>query len=341
MALGPEKRKFKKLADQTRFVYSDNNISDDLIKVSPYVYYTGMTYTATHYKDCSRIALHHLIKTGRFTELNDDILHILSDYQYLNSYLIRKRLSHLRGQPEIKKEAMREVLRKMVNYGLLVQYELIHTDANGHEQGSPFIYGLTSAGERHLREQRSWRLSNNATGITFTCSTALRILAENQFSIMLEHQYEKSGIISYCDFSKDVYNACGIRMLYGIQLPDGGELALFVFAVRNDPDWSRLFLSQLRRLKEYMSNNQLLVASVLVIVDTEWLSMACERCRCCENDLKGLDVFYATDTSFIMEDHVFDRLIEVKSEYNYSSRSIFRLDLEQPQEIDTKEEGCI
>lgn len=337
MAIGPEKRKFKKISRQSLFVYPDD-ASDDVIKVSPYVYYNGMTFTSTKYKDCSRMALHHLIKTGRFTELNDDILHILSDYQYLNSYLIRKRLSYLRGQPEMKKESMREILRKMVNYGLLVQYELIHTDSSGHEQGSPFIYGITPAGERHLREQRSWRLSNNATNITFTCQTALRILAENQFSIMLEHQYEKRGLISYCDFSKDVYAACGIRMLYGIQLPDGGELALFVFAVRNDPDWSKLFLKQLRGLKSYMADNNLSMASTLIIVDTEWLAMTCERCRCSEAELKDLDVFYATDTSFIMEDNVFDRLIEVKPEKNYSSRTIFRIDLEPCTDAE-KEEG--
>lgn len=338
MAMGPDKRKFKKMTEQSRFVYKSEDLSDNRIKVSPYVYYNGMTFTTTKYKDCSRLALHQLIKTGKFTELNDDILHILSDYQYLNSYLIRKRLSYLKGQPEMKKESMREILRKMVNYGLLAQYEMIHTDANGHVQGSPFIYGLTSAGERHLREQRGWRLSGNATGITFTCQTALRILAENQFSIMLEHQYEKSGVISYCDFSKDVYAACGIRMLYGIQLPDGGELALFVFAVRNDPDWSKLFLSQLRRLKEYMQSNQLFMASILIIVDTEWLAMECERCRCCEEDLKSFDIFYATDTSFIMENNVFDRLIEVKPEKNYSSRTIFRLDIGQTSDA-SKEEG--
>ena len=338
MAIGPGKRKFQKMTEQTRFEYTPDMLSDNVIKVSPYVYYSGMTYTSTKYKDCSRMALHQLIKSGRFSELNDDILHILSDYQYLNSYLIRKRLSYLKGQPEMKKDAMREILRKMVNYGLLIQYELIHTDSAGHEQGSPFIYGLTPAGERYLREQRSWRRSNNATGINFTCPTVLRILAENQFSIMLEHQYEKSGVISYCDFSKDVYAACSIRMLYGIQLPDGGELALFVFAVRNDPDWSKLFLNQLRRLKDYMQINHLSMASILVIVDTEWLAMECERCRCCEDDLKTFDIFYATDTSFIMENTVFDRLIEVKPEKNYSSRTIFKLDIGQTSK-EPKEEG--
>lgn len=326
MIIRPNPRKIKSIPDSLKHFRVETDAAEERIKVSPYVYHTDMKYRIVKKRDCSRLMTHQLIRSGGFTQLSYDILGILNDYDYLNAYLLRQRLSHITDKDPIKKEIMREQLKKMVNYGLVIQYELVHTDSAGKEQGSPFIYGLSPSGTRFLTEQRGWRKGKTKIP-AFSCENALRILAENQFSIVLENQYDKTDTLTYCDFSHYVYESCGVRMLYGIKLPEEGELALFAFAARNTPDWNTLLLTQLRNLLSYMKENNNLMASILIIVETEWLAMQCEKLRCCENDLKHLDVFYATDTSFLMEDHVFDRLIEVNPQKDYSSRTIFRLSI--------------
>lgn len=74
-------------------------------------------------------------------------------------------------------------------------------------------------------------------------------------------------------------------------------IALFALSIRQDPQWSNRYLMLLRNLRTFMEKHQIKNASIMVIVESEWFSMACERVRCCENDLKNLDVFYATDVS--------------------------------------------
>lgn len=109
-------------------------------------------------------------------------------------------------------------------------------------------------------------------------------------------------------------------------------IALFAFSIRQDPQWSSRYLMLLRNLRTFMGKHQIKNASIMVIVESEWFSMACERVRCCENDLKNLDVFYATDVSFVTENDVFNRLIDVLPANDYSKRSIFRLNIRNSEQ---------
>ncbi len=320
-------RVFEKISETKRLFLSDD-AGLRPIKVSPYLYRKGLSIVRTQKRECSRMAMRQLVKDGRFSKLQEQILYILEQFGFLNSYLIRVRISSLTGKTPMKKELMRAILKSLVDDGLLVQYELVYTDAEGKKQGSPFIYGLASGGRRYLKEQcRKKRLTIRYPNEEVSCGLLLRILAENQFAVSLENQFRNRKILTYSDFSGSVYQACGVRMFYTLQASSESEIALYAFSVRQDEGWEDLFLVQLNSLCTYMVRSGTMSSSILVIVDTEWLAMGCEEIRCANDSLSALDVFYATDTSFVEEDSVFDRLIEVRKEQNEMIRSVFRLEL--------------
>lgn len=334
MSQSNAKSMFTSLPGAARIEVDNIEIEDneENLKVSPYLYHDGMYFKCKGRKDVPFVLLNSILKEN-LPSLYFDLLCILSDYTYLNSFLLRKRLAYLKNHEEMSITGMRRTLNAMRQKGLILEYELFHQGEDQSIKGSPFIYAVSPLGCKYLKKSRPYKfIKNEEQSIPFECERVLRILSENQFSILFEEQYEPCGRVTYCDFSDFVYKNSGIRMLYGIKLPSNDVIALFAFSIRQDPQWSSRYLMLLRNLRTFMEKQQIKNASIMVIVESEWFSMACERVRCCENDLKNLDVFYATDVSFVTESDVFNRLIDVLPANDYSKRSIFRLNIRNSEQ---------
>lgn len=310
----------------------------DTIKESPFIYREGMIATKIKSRDTSAFLLTQMLINGTFTKLHSDILNILYDFTYLNAYLLRQRLSHLNKEPPINAISFRKILKDMLKKGLIVQYEIKTPTGNDEYKGSPFIYAVSLGGLHYLKKQKGWKYRNTVSAVPFSVERALCILAENQFFIMLEEQYGDTDILNHVDFCGNSYHYAGVRGMYGIRLQDNSIMSLFVFAVRRTKDWYKDFTSLLQQVQEYhRRTSQGELCSILVICETEAQSMECERVRCSVEQIKQLEVFYTTDSSPLMENDVFDRLIQVDPKDNYSKRTIFRLNLRQ--ETEGKGEG--
>lgn len=91
------KSMFTALPGAARIEVDDIEIEDneENLKVSPYLYHDGMYFKCKGRKDVPFVLLNSILKEN-LPSLYFDLLCILSDYTYLNSFLLRKRLAYLK-----------------------------------------------------------------------------------------------------------------------------------------------------------------------------------------------------------------------------------------------------
>ena len=117
----------------------------------------------------------------------------------------------------------------------------------------------------------------------------------------------------------------GVPAVYTFRISDNVDLQVFLLSVRNNSGWSKEYLNVLRKIcKNYVGEKNMVV---LVICESEYQAMECAKRRNCEKELQELKVFYVTDTSILSENRVFNRLIDIQPDDDYSNRSTFRLEI--------------
>ena len=306
---------------------------DDIIceKKSPFIVYEYMRYKRVKKRDCSNIEINRLLANGVLTDAHDKVFKILGKFGYLNSFMIRTYLSHITGgQYDFDAVQMRKLLKNMVKLGFLLQYELFHADEEGLQegelQGSPFIYCLSAGGIKYLKKQG---ITNNHEALNkpFDVTEVLHILSFNQFHIMFIKQYGRTALVRTLDYYGQIYEYIKVSGMYTLRIQKDDVLHLFVQPIRNDRKWSFKFLSTLRNIKLYTDKNKINCFIVLFICETEYQAMECAKKQNCDADIKDIEVFFETDTSLITEKDVFDRLISVQPQNDYSCRNIVKLNL--------------
>ena len=177
---------FTALPGAARIEVDDIEIEDneENLKVSPYLYHDGMYFKCKGRKDVPFVLLNSILKEN-LPSLYFDLLCILSDYTYLNSFLLRKRLAYLKNHEKMSTTGMRRTLNAMRQKGLILEYELFHKGEDQSIKGSPFIYAVSPLGYKYLKKSRPYKfIKNEEQSIPFECERVLRILSENQFSIL-------------------------------------------------------------------------------------------------------------------------------------------------------------
>lgn len=297
-------------------------------RVSPFTYYKGMYYRRTKIRSCSIADIKRMIKQNDITQAHHLVIEGLNKFTYLNAFMIRCYLNYAsKGTITISTVKCRKLLKGMVSKGLLQQYEFMHKDEEGKEQGSAFIYALSSGGLKYsIQANMSVTSKKGEREDVFSITKVLSMLAVNQFHILFESQYEPCGVVAMSSIYKEVYKLANVASDYLIWLPDHSMLNMYVMAVRVVPNWSEEYLQSIRRLDAYMQSRKYKTCFLLVICETEHQAMECERFKCC-NGLARVPVFYTTDASIVTYQDVFERLIQVEQEGNYGERTIFRLQI--------------
>ncbi len=316
----------KKLSGQPNPLSGVGNGGAEKEKISPFIYYEGMSYRKIKKRDSSGFEIQRMLINGTLTECHDRVMRIMGQYGYLNSYLLRTHLAHISGgKHDYDGSHMRRVLKGMVQTGLLIQYELLHMEA-GEICGSPFLYALSNGGVRYLKRMGMHGV-HPFLKIPFDIVKVLELVSYNQFHIMFLRQHGFSPAYMHDEYFGGCYQAFGVPNLYILKLPAGSRLCLYAISVRGGEGWTKKYLSQLRAVCRYLGENHILDAAVLAVCETEAQAMQCARKKGCEADLKALVVFYVTDTAVMEEDDVFGRLIDVRSEGDYCRRQTVRLQL--------------
>lgn len=144
---------FTALPGAARIEVDDIEIEDneENLKVSPYLYHDGMYFKCKGRKDVPFVLLNSILKEN-LPSLYFDLLCILSDYTYLNSFLLRKRLAYLKNHEKMSTTGMRRTLNAMRQKGLILEYELFHKGEDQSIKGSPFIYAVSPLGYKYLKK---------------------------------------------------------------------------------------------------------------------------------------------------------------------------------------------
>lgn len=310
-----------------RIALNDVAKTEDIkIKTSPFIYRKGEEISVVRKRNCSKIRMHSMVQNGQFTQVHEDILRILQDYTYLNSFLIRKRLSYLYQRPIMAQDSFRKILKSMVDNGLLIQIELYYYK-HDIKNGSPFIYALSQGGKNYLKEKRKWHFGITKESEPLDIGRMLCILAENQFLIMTEAQYASTNLLSYMGHNAPVMRNAGIRILYGFRLPSNARWELFGFAIRDTEDCMSSFLSHLESIQQISEDNHFAGFSVLCIIENESQSILLEKERAKHPEFDGIDVIFTTDLSIISNKSVFERLISVSVQGAKAEKIIFSWNL--------------
>lgn len=298
----------------------------EMEKLSPFIYYPGMTYCRVRKRDCSNSEISRMIVNGILDERHDMIIKMLGKHGYLNSYLIRVYLEHISGGTYAYNVSdMRKMLKSLVGHGLLMQYEFKH-ERNGVVHGSPFIYAISGGGIRYLKKQGIKKM-HPSVGQPFNLVDVFTIISTNQFHIRMISQYGKTPAIRMEDYYGECHRKTGAGSLYCINLADGSIFYIILLSVRKAEGWKQNFLKVLRKIRAYASERCIEPYAVFVICETEFMAMECARYKNCEAYIKDIDAFYLTDTSLVGEGMIFDRVIEVVPRKDYSTRYTFALRL--------------
>lgn len=295
-------------------------------KISPFIIQPGMKFKRVRKRDCSNSEISKLLANGCLEEKHDLIIKMLGKYGLLNSYLIRTNLYHIsKGLYDYSALSMRKILKALVNYGLLVQYEFVHEE-NGIIHGSPFIYSISGGGIKYLKKQGINRIHPFVSKV-FTIKDAFMLMPMNQFHIKFLEQYEKSPGMKMDDYFGKCYQKTGAGNLYNICLSDNRTINIYLISVRKMEGWHTEYLKKLRKICIYSQEINLDQYAVFVICETEYMAMECARYKNCEAFIKDIDVYYIKDTSLLEDEGVLNRIIDVKPQNDYSERSTFSLKL--------------
>lgn len=318
-----------------KFNHSTENI-DTKVKTSPFSYFHGMKYELTKKRDCTIRDIHNLIKKGIFTDKHYAIIRVLYDYTYLNAFLIREAVAIETDNKIILTAAScRQILKSLVNEGVLLQYSFSHIDAEGKLKGSPFIYKLSPGGIRYMKGHslnknkilKLFDTIKKEDERPFSIVPTLNLLTMNQFHIMFMKSFRNKPYL----YDVKYYKVFEIRKkpivfpgVYELKMPQFGcTLTLFVYSIRTNDGWAREHLDMLRKIKDCTEYYNMSGIGVLVVCETEYQAMRAQRYKSCEAELKDLDVFYICDTSMVENENILSQLIEVLPDDNYTTRRIF------------------
>lgn len=301
-------------------------VTEELVedRMSPFILHPGMKYRRVKRRDCSGGEIQRLLAEGGITECHDAIIKALGKYGYLNSFLTRTYLFHISGGGfDYDYSHMRRILKDLIKKGLIMSYELFYV-ADGTEHGSPFFYTLSGGGIKYLKHQGITEL-HPIISKPFSIENVLNLLALNQFHVTFMQQYGKNVIVRCEDYYDTVFKALGVPAVYTFKLRNEIDFQIALLSVRNSGKWVKKYLNQLRSLADNMESFQNLI--ILTICESEYQTMECAKKQNCERSLQDMDVFYITDTSIISGKNIFDRIIEVRPENDYSIRRTFRLNI--------------
>lgn len=312
-----------------RLNYGNGRIYDkgeEMEKVSPFTCYPGMTYRRVRNRDCSIGEIGRMIANGILDERHDLVIKMLGKYGYLNSYLIRTCLENISGgRYAYDVSEMRRILRMLVNRGFLVQYEFRH-ECEGVVHGSPFIYSISGGGLAFLKKQ-GIKGVHPLAGRPFNMTDALGIISTNQFHIRFMIQFGKSEAFRMDDYYGECYRKTGAGNLYCINLSDGSAFHIFLLSARKGDGWQKNYLMILRKIRAYACRSGIEAYAVLVVCETECMAMECARYKDCDACVRNMTAYYLTDTSLLGEGGMFDRVIDVSPQKDYTTRRTFALEL--------------
>ena len=164
-------------------------------------------------------------------------------------------------------------------------------------------------------------------GQPFNMLDVLGIISTNQFHIRFTIQFGKSVAFRLDDYYGECYRRTGAANLYCVNLGDESIFHIILLSVRRADGWQQKFLKALRKICSYAREGGIDPYAVFVICETEYMAMECARYKDCEAFVRDIDVYYLTDTSLVGEGGIFDRIIDVRPQKDYSTRYTFALKL--------------
>ncbi len=256
-----------------------------------------LEFDKTHDKYRARTNIAALIAKGVLKSSDKSILDFLSQYEYLNAYLIRcLYVGSEDGGTESDARAMPKKLKALLKTGLISRFRIVYVDSFGVEHSSPFIYQLGASSNMLLSEEERQK-----KGIVIpTPENVMRRLAFNQFMIIVTLQY----------MYRRIYLTSGYNSLYNdgqvIITVKENRIAFNVLSVRNDPNWKNMFKDKLKNKRNEFP--------YLVICESEKAALDIDYFKKHTAGISGVGTFYVCDYACISGEPVFDQILCISSD---------------------------
>ncbi len=266
-----------------------------------------LEFDRTHEK--SRANISTLIEKGIIKSSDKSILDFLSQYTYLNAYLIRCLYTgNEDGGTVSDTKAMRKKLKALLKTGLISRFRIVYVDSFCVEHSSPFIYQLGSTASLLLSEE-----DRQKRGIVIpTVEGVMRRLAFNQFMITVTLQY----------MYKRIYLTSGYDSLYNdgqvVITVKENRIAFNVLCIRSDKNWKNLFKDKVTKKKNEFP--------YIVVCESEKAALDIDYYKRHSPGMSGVGTFYVCDYACISGEPVFDQILCVSSA-DCSSYDIYKFDV--------------
>lgn len=287
----------------------------------PYSWHEGTKIEYHEPKHKIIVDIKKLFAEHWITENDTAILIKLTEYEYLNAFLLYQTL---KAQfPELKQNYVTNRLKQMEGRGLVKRFQFIYGDEVKHS--TPFVYMPTS----RVYDIFSMKKAADVEGCTM--DYIMRRLSFNQHDIMLHKQMGSALTYTSKHFneaSDAIYRFCS----------NNAPVTLHTLSIRTTPEWENQFVSRLKRFNEYIRTHSVGYTAIVVICETEMQALEAERKRKKDEDVNQLSILYVTDLAAVTEGFLYGKLIRVLPQNDYSSYDIIRLPIDGAVFMNVKKE---
>jgi len=280
-----------------------------IIKPSPFAYHGNDEIAYEPVKNSKIKSLRALFEQRMLLNADGRILYYIDAYTYLNAFLIRSLLSL---EMECSPEFCKNRLNHLVKIGLLTRFRIMHTDSFGKRRGSVYFYQFTEKGRSLFSKNNTSKGKDEKE--TYDAGEILRQMAYNQLHIMLYIVYGPKCINQLYHYGKTYYDG------HVHFTSNGNDVSFHIMTLKPEcvENWkeqynARLFESQKQKIPP---------KAFIVLCETELQALEAEKYRKCTAELSRLNICYLCDHATNSTDGAFSKLIQVKSENNYTEYDI-------------------
>ena len=277
-----------------------------LYKSSPFIYREEMQLRLYNEKsNVTRKEMHTFIGKNYLNDIDMDILNILFVLKVLNRHVLQQYIWNLKTEYEGKD--LKNTLKKLVELGVLLRYSFEYEEQDD-TQSTPYFYALSYGAYLYMQKFSSHAKETTEDYEEVTVDTAYKLLAANQFYVFFQKEY--GSLVKREILNHTVTYGEGKRLVIDLSIRlksrnlRSGFLDILLIPVRRTPGWKESLVDKVTAYMEYLSCDNPLIASPLLL----FLAESDEHIReihllAKDNkiDFKGTLQLYTTDTQVARE----------------------------------------